>query len=219
MSKTSPTSAIDVYVFYFDIVGFVDEFLANSDTALERLRRFHRRAREEFAFGRENSYVVTLFDNLWARLNASEPGMPSLLLDYAGHVMHAAEVEGFGRFFGAITRGTHRYDPSDRMLVGGESFEDLREQHIDATSEPHIRAASAEKWAAALELPKQCVWVSDEAAEPATLSAHAGFPDSKFAPFGGPFDLAATPLPSGRKWPFSRSRFGAIRPKAHVNAA
>lgn len=206
-------------MFYFDVVGFVDEFLARGDSALERLRNFHRSARHEFAFGRESSYVVTLFDNVWARLNANEPGMPSLLLDFAGNVMHAAEAEGFPKFFGAITRGMHTYDLNDRILVGGNSFEDLREQHIDATSEPHIRAASAEKWAAALELPRHCVWVSAEAAHPASLSAEAGFPDSTFEPFGGPFDLAATPLPNGRKWPFSQSTFGAIRPKAQVSGA
>ena len=196
-----------------------DEFGGGGAAAWARLRNFPRPARHDFTFGHEHSYVVTLFDNVWARLNANEPGMPSLLLDFAGHVMDAAEAEGFPKYFGAITRGVHPYDVNDRMLVGGESFEDLREQHIDATSEPHIRAASAEKWAAALPLPKRCVWVSAEAVDPSSLLAHSGFPDSAFEPFGSPFDLAATPLPNGRKWPFSTSRFGAIRQKGHLNEA
>ena len=45
-------------MFYFDVVGFVDEFLARGDSALERLRNFHRSARHEFAFGRD--YAETL---------------------------------------------------------------------------------------------------------------------------------------------------------------
>ena len=66
MSKPDHISTVEVYVFYFDLVGFVDEFFAQGDAALERLRNFHRRARHNFAFGREHSYVVTLFDNVWA---------------------------------------------------------------------------------------------------------------------------------------------------------
>jgi hypothetical protein len=204
---------IEVYVFYFDVVGFAQQFLEHGESALERLRRFQRRSRHEFAFGREHSYIVTLYDNVWARLNTAEPGMPSLLLDFAGHVMQAAESEGFPKYFGAITRGSHFYDPTDRMLVGGETFEDLREQHIDATSEPHIRAAFAEKWAATLQLPHNCVWVSSEVADPSTLAAQAGFPDSAFDPVGPAFDVSSAPLPNGRGWPFSESRFGAICPK------
>jgi hypothetical protein len=213
MATAARALTIDVYVFYFDIIGFVDEYLAHDGSALKRLRSFHRRARRKFSFGREHSYVVTLFDNVWARVNADESGTPSLLLDFAAHVMRAAESEGFSKYFGAITRGEHTYDLNDRMLVGGQSFEDLQEQHIDATSEPHIRAALAEKWSAVLDLPKHCVWVSSEAVEPSLLSAQAGFPDSAFEPFEGPFDVVASPLPNGRRWPFANSRFGAIRPK------
>ena len=219
MTARTTSANVEVLVFYFDVVGFVDDFLKQGEAALERLRRFHRRSRQAFAFGHEHSYVVTLFDNVWARLNASLPGMPSLLLDFAGHVMQAAEAEGFAKYFGAITRGRHLYDPDDRLLVGGESFEDLREQHIDATSEPHIRAASAEKWAASsLSLPKHCVWVSSEVAEPSTLSAQAGFPDSAFVPMSGEFDLADYPLAENRRWRFGPSRFAAIRPKATTGA-
>jgi len=43
-------------------------------------------------------------------------------------VMHAANAEGFGSYFGSITRGIHDFDSDDRTLVGGNSFEDLRKQ-------------------------------------------------------------------------------------------
>jgi len=217
METTSPAS-VEVYVFYFDIVGFVDEFLTHGDAALDRLRRFHRHSRNEFAFGRKHSYIVTLFDNVWARVNATEPGSPSLLLDFAGHVMQAAHSAGFTKYFGAITRGIHQYDANDRMLVGGESFEDLREQHIDATSEPHIRAALAEKWAVATDLPKHCVWVSSEVADQSALFAQASFPDSAFVPIGDAFNLGAMPLPTGKRWPFALSTFGAIRQRTQCVA-
>ena len=124
---TFPISNVDVYVFYFDVIGLVEDFLVNSPNALDRLRKFQRSARTHFTFGHDHSYVVTLYDNVWARLNAAEPGMPSCLLDFAGHTMRAAELQGFRRYFGCITRGKHDFDPNDRMLVGGESFEDLRE--------------------------------------------------------------------------------------------
>lgn len=212
MSQKETVRRIDVYVFYFDVIGFVDDYLSYGEEALNRLRRFQRSARHAFEFGRDDSYVVTLYDNVWSRVNASEPGLPSLLLDFAGRVMHAAETEGFDKFFGSITRGVHDYAPDDRMLVGGETFEDLREQHLDLTSEPHIRAALAEKWRGNAQLPVNCLWVSSEAVIPSTLSAQAGFPNSAFEPFGNDFDLAAIPLTNGRRWPFSQSRFRAIRP-------
>lgn len=218
MTVASTRPNVDVYVFYFDVVGFADQFLEHGHAALERLRRFQRISRHAFEFGREHSYVVTLYDNVWARVNVAEPGLPSLLLDYAGQIMSSAESEGFPKYFGAITRGSHFYDPNDRMLVAGENFEDLREQHIDATSEPHIRAAFAEKWTAKLQLPQNCVWVSSEVAEPSTLAAQGGFPDSSFDPFGPVFDVADLPMPNGRRWPFSESRFGAICPKGRIGA-
>src|SRR5690242_20806743 len=78
-------------------------------------------------------------------------------------------------FFGCITRGVHDFDPADRMLVAGETFEDLREQHLDLTSEPHIRAAVAEKWSRCTELPTNCVWVSAEVVDLSALPAHGQF--------------------------------------------
>jgi hypothetical protein len=41
MSQPALASTVEVYVFYFDVVGFVDEFLEGGEDALERLRNFH----------------------------------------------------------------------------------------------------------------------------------------------------------------------------------
>lgn len=205
MAVKEPIRRIEVFVFYFDVSGLVDQFISHGNDALARLRRFQRRARREFPFERDHSYVVTLYDNVWSRVNASEPGLPSLLLDFAARVMDAAESEGFASFFGAITRGIHDFNPNDRMLVGGSTFEDLREQHLDVTSEAHIRAAYAEKWHVVSSLPRNCVWVSSEAVEPGALPAQAGFLRSAFRPYGEEFDLALAPLTNGRSWPFPQS--------------
>lgn len=214
MEQEDTIRKIDVYVFYFDVVGFVDQFLSDGQDALTRLRQFQRRARNKFEFGGAQSYVVTLYDNIWARVNATEHGVLSLLLNFAGHVMHAANAEGFGSYFGSITRGIHDFDLDDRTLVGGNSFEDLRVQHIDMTSEPHIRAAYAEKWSRdCSELRKNCVWVSSDAVESRTLPDQCAYPDSSARPFGEEFDLANLVLKNGRKWPFPSSRFRAIRAK------
>jgi hypothetical protein len=205
------TSTVEVYVFYFDVIGFVDEYLAHGSKALDRLRTFQRSARAEFVFGHKHSYVVTLYDNVWARFNAIEPGMPSLLLDFAGRVMRAAHSHGFHRFFGSVTRGVHDFDPNDRMLVGGESFEDLKEQHLDVTSEPHIRAAFADKWSRLDQFPKDCVWVCNDVVDLTLLPAHCAYPDSAVEAFGEEFDLAQVPLQNGQAWPFGSSKFRAIR--------
>ena len=212
-------SQVDAYVFYFDVIGFVDDYLANGADALHRLRLFQRAARAEFAFGHEHSYVATIYDNVWARLNAVEPGMPSLLLNFAGDTMQAAREYGFNRFFGCITRGVHDFDPNDRMLVGGENFEDLREQHLDVTSEPHIRAALAEKWSRLARFPKDCIWISSEVSNLPSLSAQCAYPNSSFEPFGPAFDLAGAELQGGRTWPFASSRFRAIRERSEAGEA
>jgi len=178
---------------------------------LEQLRGFQRAARAEFAFGHEHSYVATIYDNVWARFNAIEPGTPSLVLDLAGHAMKAALAHGFPHFFGCITRGMHEFDPNDRMLVGGENFEDLREQHIDVTSEPHIRAAHAERWSRLSAFPRDCVWVSSEVLDLKLLPAECSFPDSTVAPFGETFDISHAALRNGERWKFSPSQFRAVR--------
>jgi hypothetical protein len=201
-----------VLVFYFDVANVVAKFLVDQSETLRNLRAFQRYARRVFPFGYEHSFVATLYDNVWCRVNASQPGLPSLLLNFAGSVMCAARREGFPEFFGCITRGPHEYCPDDRILVGGESFEDLKEQHIDITSEPHIRAAYAEKWRTVAPAPPNSVWVSAEVLGASTLEAEAVFPDTTFKPLNGDFDLSTLPRPDGKPWPFSQSRFRAIGP-------
>ena len=154
--------SLDLFVFYFDLANVVAQFLQDQSGTLRRLRSFQRTARHLFPFGYEHSYIATLYDNVWCRVNASQPGLPSLLFNFAGSVMSAARKEGFPHFFGCITRGRHEYSPDDRMLVAGGSFEDLKEQHIDITSEPHIRAAYSEKWRKFVAAPPNSVWVSSE---------------------------------------------------------
>lgn len=207
---------IDVYVFFFDVVEFVNEYVSTREEALIRLRRFQYNARRAFEFDRRHSYVVTAYDNVWSRVNATEAtgnGLPSLLLKFAGRVMCAAGAEGFDKYFGCITRGIHDYCPDDRMLVGGESLEDLREQHLDVMSEPHVRAALSGKLRRHPELPENCVWVSSEAVVPSKLEEQAVFLNNAFEPYGGEFNLGGRPLRDGRPWPFSNnSVFRAIRP-------
>ena len=198
-------------VFYFDVANVVAKFLVNEAETLRRLRAFQRFARREFPFAYENSYVATLYDNVWCRVNAAQPGLPSLLLNYAGFVMRAARKEGFDEFFGCITRGQHEYCPEDRILIGGDSLEDLKEQHLDITSEPHIRAAHSEKWRLLVPAPANSVWVSSEVFEGSTLAAEASYPDATFSALDGEFDLSGA-CRNGRPWPFPQSKFGAIGP-------
>jgi len=204
-------STVEVYVFYFDVVGFVDRFLSEGQGALTHLRAFQRAARGAFEFSRPHSYVVTLYDNVWSRINVSQPGTPSLVLDFAGNVMSAAIQHGFPIFFGAITRGLHDYDPDDRMLVAKENWEDLTEQHLDITSEPHVRAALTEKWSRRGIGPQNSVWVSSEVVTGGSLAALSSYPGSAFEPIGGWFELSA--LDNGRAWPFPEARFHAIQPR------
>ena len=211
-TQRDSAESVDVFVFYFDLANVVKKFLADQSGTLRRLGSFQRSARHLFLFGYEHCYIATLYDNVWCRVNASQPGLPSLLFNFAGSVMSAARTEGFPQFFGCITRGKHEYCPNDRMLVGGASFEDLKEQHIDITSEPHIRAAYSEKWRKFVTAPANSVWVSSEALGTSTLAAEASYPDATFTPLNGVFDLARTSLKDGQSWPFPQSRFHAIGP-------
>jgi hypothetical protein len=208
---------VGVWVFHFDLVNFIDgQYLKTGVDALHRLRKFQHKARDAFDLtGHEHSYIMTAADNVWVRVSQKEPGLPSLLIDFAGRVMTSAEDEGFTQYFGAITRGDHTYDARDRMLIARENFEDLSEQHIDLISEPHIRAAMAEKWSASGAGPTNCVWVSIEAIAPSTVQAECSYPGSTCVTFGDVFDLKAH-MRKGVAWPFQESLFQAIRPAAMV---
>ncbi len=206
----------EAYVFYFDLIGFGDDYLGNGQETLTRLRNFHKESRRAFCFRSPNSYVVTLFDNVWCRVSTSEVGTPSLLFDYAGEVMNCAQSNGFSNYFGAITKGIHEYDPYDRILVGKKDFEDLTEQHIDITSEPHIRAALAEKWSKQFQKVGASVWVSEEVSNSYSIQADACLPDSKFVLISGSIKLeqrAATE----QTWPFGMAHFQPIGPKHVAN--
>lgn len=204
---------VEMYVFYFDLSGFIARYLSDGQRALDQLRAFQRQARTGFSFSRPHSFVATLYDNVWARINVAQSGTPSLVLDFAGNVMRAAADHGFPHFFGCITRGWHDFDPDDRMVVAKESFEDITELHLDITSEPHVRAAMAEKWAKPSTQSEGLVWVSSEVIGSESLAALATFPDSAFQPHGDWFDIGASNDGHGRAWPFPQSRFRAIRPK------
>jgi len=211
-TQRDSVKTIEVFVFYFDVANVVTKFRTDQSATLHNLRAFQRYARRVFPFGYAHSYVVTLYDNVWCRVNAAQPGLPSLLLNFAGSVMRAARREGFLEYFGCITRGLHEYCPEDRMLVGGTSFEDLTEQHIDITSEPHIRAAYSEKWRKLVPAASNSVWVSTEVFASSTLAAEASYPDATFTVLNGVIDLAQLPHANNRAWPFSQSKFQAIRP-------
>jgi hypothetical protein len=210
-TQADSAKTVEVLVFYFDLANVVPRFLEDQSETLTRLRAFQRFARREFPFSYENSYVVTLYDNVWCRVNAAQPGLPSLLLNFAGSVMCAARREGFAEFFGCITRGQHEYCPEDRILIGSASFEDLTEQHIDITSEPHIRAAYSEKWRSLVQAPQNSVWISSEVLAGSTLEAEASYPDATFSVLNGQFDLSSISR-NGKPWPFAQSEFYAIGP-------
>jgi hypothetical protein len=205
------TESVEVYVFFFDLVGFTGQFCADPTGALERLRNFQRQARSSFSFSSPHSYVVTLYDNVWCRVNAAQTGMPSLLLDFAGSVMSLAIANGYSRYFGAVTRGLHEFTRRDRILVGKEDFEDLTVQHIDITSEPHVRAAMAEKWAKHYPGSANCVWVSSEVADGTEVELQSEFQTSAYVPLKGAVELADSA--SGRRWPFEQRRFHLIGPR------
>lgn len=134
--------------------------------------------------------------------------------------MSAAIMNGFPHYFGAITKGLHDFDEDDRSLVGKESFEDLTEQHIDITSEPHIRAAMAEKWAKSFCNPAECVWVSAEVGSSDDIDPYSypALPDSRFTLRSETVDLRDVPH-CNRKWPFEQSKFQAIGPRERRNEA
>jgi hypothetical protein len=211
--------SIDAAIFYFDLIGVTAQFLDDQVGTLRRLREFHRAVRRlPFPFGGPHTTLKTLADNVWTRINMGTENIVSdmRVLELAAGTMRAARDHGFPRFFGVITRGEHEFELQDRILVSGGDPTDLLVQHIDMTSEPHIRAALAEKWSAHLAkqdrspVPVPAVWVGEEV-----------MPDGEFEdqicglhlPIflrSERVDLAAGDGPGGRAWPFTQSRFRAI---------
>src|SRR5690349_8294422 len=63
---------MEVYIFYFDVIGVVKEYLRDPGV-LHRLTDFQRGVRgHPLGLGAEWTYVVTLYDNIWARISANE---------------------------------------------------------------------------------------------------------------------------------------------------
>ena len=83
--------SVEIYVFYFDLIGVADAFYKDPAATLSKLLHFQKESRLRFEFGNPHSYVVTLADNVCCRVNADEAGTPSQLLIYAGSVMSAAK--------------------------------------------------------------------------------------------------------------------------------
>lgn len=156
---------------------------------------------------------------MWARVAADERIPDVRVLDIAGDVMRAARNHGFEQFFGVITYGAHSFDGADRTLVSGGDPTQLLIQHIDMTSEPHIRAAFAESGPRtpcedeALPAPPSCVWASEEVFPHADIEDHLCGISVSVKVLPARFDLAKLPGPDGAQWPFSQALFRAIVPK------
>ncbi len=206
---------MDAYIFYFDLIGVRDQFLADQAGTLERIRAFQAQVRQcSFPFSGE-SRLKTLSDNVWACVSANEQIPDVRMLELAACTMSAATKHGFPKFFGVITRGDHPYDLADRTLTTTGDPTEILIQHIDMTSEPHIRAAFAEKWSAhlaktnSLPAPSACVWVSEEVFPGELEDCLCGL-EAPVAVLPPSFDLKKMPGHGGAVWPFSQSRFRAV---------
>lgn len=207
---------LEVFIFYFDLIGVIEEY-ARDPTVLDRVSVFQRAVRNRpLGLGTPWSYVVTLYDNIWARINAEEMIADHKALDLAVTAMAEARNHGFDKYFGVCTRGKHAFSLVDKTLYGGGEAVDITYQHIDSASEPQLRAGAAEKASARLAkaqlLPvkSSCVWVSEEVADYDTLDAYAGA-GSAFKVLAPTFELSTI---SESGWPFpDKSRFTPIGPK------
>jgi hypothetical protein len=216
IEKKPMTETIDAFIFYFDLIGVREQFLAAQQETLARMRAFQAKSRAAFPLFGPHSTIKTLADNVWARVNADEESADVLTIELATRTMKAACEFGFDNYFGVITRGEHVFDLIDRTLFAGADPTDIQIQHIDMTSEPHMRAAFAEKWSAhlarnnALPVPAPCVWISEETFPESGIDAALCGIDLPCTIGMKTFDLATLPGPSGKRWPFKQSRFRAI---------
>ena len=63
---------MEAIIFYFDVIGIRDRYDSDPNV-LTKLREFQRSVRESnFPVGQEWSTLITLYDNVWARINAQE---------------------------------------------------------------------------------------------------------------------------------------------------
>jgi hypothetical protein len=213
------TASFEAIIFYFDLIGVRNQFLDDPEGTMARIRDFQRRVRlSSFPFGGAHTTLKTMADNVWARINVSDENAIAdvHVLEFAAYTMSAAREFGFQKYFGVVTRGEHIFVNEDRTLVGGFDPTDLRIQHIDMTSKPHIRAAFAEKWSAhlagegKLPTPPSCVWISEEVMPDGELEDQLYGLKEPFELMPQRIDLGAVEGPNGRSWPFPERRFRAI---------
>src|SRR4051812_29351164 len=103
------TEEIEVFIFYFDLIGVRRQFIADPDGTLSRVRAFQRDVRHSsFPFGGPHTTLKTLADNVWARINVNDGAIVDVrVLELVGATMRAAAANGFPKFFGVLTRGRH----------------------------------------------------------------------------------------------------------------
>jgi len=196
---------LQVFVFYFDLIGTVAMFQKDWHEALERLEGFQHAVRERAELHVPTSNITTIADNVIARVHPHEiDAVPEL----ARLAIQAADEHGFEKFFGAVTFGLYEPDMRDAAIWSGGDATDVRKQHI-GFSEPYLRAAVAEKWSArfakdGLPQPSRCIWVSEEVFDRIALGAWAPLRNQ------GKFNLKNLPL-NGKPWPFVQSCFTALR--------
>jgi len=136
-------------------------------------------------------------------------------LDLATNVMRCAHVNGFHEYFGACTKGFHTFDIIDKTLVGGRDPCDIRIQHIDTLSEPHMRAACLEEWQNKLHkagrnlVTTPCIWIAEEVADYATLMDYEKSQQFDFSVLSPALDFNDYPI-DGQTWPFEHSKFTPI---------
>jgi hypothetical protein len=203
-------------IFYFDVIHVWDAYLSDR-RVLNRLKVFQRSVRAaNFAVGCPWSTLITLYDNVWARINANEPAVEHIALKLATNVMRSAQSNGFREYFGACTKGLHTFDIIDKTLVGGSEPCDIRIQHIDTLSEPHMRAASLEKWLIKLKkvgrapINTHCIWIGEEVADYRTLVEYARSQGLDYSVLCNTLDFNELPA-DDQSWPFpEHSKFTAI---------
>jgi hypothetical protein len=213
---TYQTIEIEACIFYFDVIGVTKAYL-DDPSVLQRLQKFQREVRQTpFPVGIEYSTLITFYDNVWARVNAAEPAVDHLMLSLATDTMKIAEKHGFKNYLGACTKGKHTFDIIDKTLIGSPA--DIRIQHLDTLSEPHMRAVMVEKWSKHWHKAKRdlcnrpCTWFGEEVINQETLNAYSTGQSLSYVVLGNTVDFSQRPLDKAA-WPFSSSsRFTPVAP-------
>ena len=113
-----------------------------------------------------------LYDNrVVPRKTQRNPACRSLLLDFSGEVIRLAIENGFPKYFGAITRRSHEFDPEFAFWSGTEDFADLtmqpRRHHVGTSTSGSYGGDSGAKrtalgtnsvWAIERSRTEQRIW-------------------------------------------------------------